>query len=117
MPINVVCLAQRPAAMSLGSHTRCIPIRPQKVVLENGRESIHHVQSPCIACKLSGIRKECVTGCPDCDPPVHLHVGDCFERYHRKMLDGSWEPQNTRKRRKTATKGQRVNARRPTGRT
>ena len=52
MPINVVCLAQRPAAMSLGSHTRCIPIRPQKVVLENGRESIHHVQSPCIACKL-----------------------------------------------------------------
>ena len=33
-----------------------------------------------------------VYGCPDCDPPVPLHPGECHKHYHSMVQQGLWQP-------------------------
>ena len=103
---------RRPPSTSPGLHLECIPIYPQRTNKRDGTETVHHDLGPCVACKLAGKpQKKTSFGCLACDPPVFLHAGDCFHRYHRKLADGSWQAPKQRKRRKGTEKDAATNKR------
>ena len=108
---------KRPPSNAPGQHITCSQIYPRKTTKADGSATIHNDVGPCIACKLQdNVKRQTTWGCKDCDPPCYLHPGKCFERYHRKLADGSWTRPATRRKRKGTEKDQLVNRKKPTAR-
>ena len=108
-----------PHSAALMTHTSCVKLFPMQAMKHRGTknagsETIHHQQGRCAACQLEGVprtKSMVTTGCANCDPPTFLHPG-CFEKYHRRIANGTWQCPQRRERRKGEVKHELVNNKR-----